>query len=256
MPLIRYGEIEDIDSVFSTAYENLFPQSSEILEKTIDFDKLYQKNNEQFQKNVFPNYTKFTKICNWEDIKKYIKIENGFSEDIINLINDYNLPNHYYESLNIFYTNKKRKRNTEIINITLETIVSKGRITNIDKNNGKFGKHDKYEPDNIIKKCKGILISYIIENINIYIDKEKKYEKLLDLEYSLIRNLKKDSDLELLNMKLKDIASKDISSKYKTKSQEKDWNKNIIFQINFMKALIFFIQAKKGKEILKQLTLL
>ncbi len=228
MPLIPYGDLE-----FLIAYENHFQKSSEILENTIDFHKLYHKNNEQFQKSVYQNYTKPTKKCNWEDIKKYIKKENGFSEDIVNLIKKYNFSNQFYKSLNFFYTSKKRKRNIEIVNTTLETetIVSKGRITTIDKNNGKSGKHDKYESDNIIKKCKGTFISYVVENINIHIDKEKKYEKLLDLDYSLISKIKKDSDLELLNMKLKDLVSKDISSKYKSKLNEKDYNKNIINKI-------------------------
>ena len=228
MPLIPYEDLE-----FLNAYENHFQKSSEILENTIDFHKLYHKNNEQFQKSVYQNYTKPTKKCNWEDIKKYIKKENGFSEDIVNLIKKYNFSNQFYESLGVFYTSKKRKRNIETVNITLETetIVSKGRITTIDKNNGKSGKHDKYESDNIIKKCKGTFISYVVENINIHIDKEKKYEKLLDLDYSLISKIKKDSDLELLNMKLKDLVSKDISSKYKSKLNEKDYNKNIINKI-------------------------
>ena len=190
-----------------------------------------EEKDEEKPKILTPaNRTKFTKLCYWKDIKNYINLDNGFSKDIVDIINDYDLPSQYYESLNIFYTNKKRKRNTETINTNISNQL-KGRIKNEDKNNGNSGKHNKYEPDNIIKKCKNILIFYMIENINIYIDKEKKYEPLLDLEYSLIRNLKKDSDLELLNMKLKDIASKDISSKYKTKSQEKDWNKNIINEI-------------------------
>ena len=228
MPLIPYEDLE-----FLNAYENHFQKSSEILENTIDFHKLYHINNEKFQKSVYPNYIKFTKKCNWEDIKKYIKKENGFSEDIVNLIKKYNFSNQFYKSLNFFYTSKKRKRNIETVNTTLETetIVSKGRITTIDKNNGKSGKHDKYESDNIIKKCKGTFISYVVENINIYLDKEKKYEKLLDLDYSLISKIKKDSDLELLNMKLKDLVSKDISSKYKSKLNEKDYNKNIINKI-------------------------
>ena len=51
------------------------------------------------------------------------------------------------------------------------------------------------------------------------------------MDYSLISNIKKDSDLELLSMKLKDIVSKDISSKYKSKFEEKDYNKNIINEI-------------------------
>ena len=62
----------------------------------------------------------------------------------------------------------------------------------------------------------------------MYIDKEKKYKSLLDLEYSFINNLKKDSELELLNKKLKDIVSKDISPKYNIETKTKDWNKKII----------------------------
>ena len=235
---------EDIEERTLNAYKNIFPESSEIIENTSDFNLLYHKNNEQFQKSIFPNHSKFTKICNWKDINNYMTIENGFSEDIINLINECNLPNQYYQSLNIFYINKKRQRNIETVNSTLETTFSKGRISNKDKNNGKMGKHNKYDSDNIIKKCKGTFISCMIENINIYINKEKKYEKLLDLEYSLISSLKKDSDLELLNMKLKDIVSKDISSKYKTKSLEKNWNKKIIDEI---------IQNEKNNEKLMNL---
>jgi len=44
-----------------------------------------------------------------------------------------------------------------------------------------------------------------------------------------INNLKKDSDLDLLNMKLKDIVKKDISSKYTLK--DKKWNEIIINKI-------------------------
>ena len=194
------------------------------------FHNRIEKEKEEFQKGVILNPMKFTKLCQWQDIKNYINIDNGFSEDIVYIINEYALPGQCYESLNIFYINKKRKRNIDTVNTTLESN-SVGRIKNEDKNNGKFGKHDKYESDNIIKKCKNIFISYMIKYINIYLDKEKKYEHLLDLEYSLISNIKKDSDLELLNMKLKDIVSKDISSKYKSKLEEKKYNENIINKI-------------------------
>ena len=211
------------------AYEYPFLETSGILKNTIDFNELYHRNNEQFQKIVLLDSTKFTKICKWEDIQKFINKENRFSEDIINLINECKLPNEYYKNFNFFYVNKKRKRNIETISTILETTLSKGRITNADKINGKYGKHDKYEPDNIIKKCKRIFISYAIQHINIYINKEKKYEQLLDLEYAYINRLKKDSDIELLKMQLKDIASKDISSKYKSK--DKDWNAKIIDEI-------------------------
>ena len=188
------------------------------------------KKEEKSKINAPSNLTKFTKLCYWKDIKNYINLDNGFSKEIVDIINNQDLPSQYYDSLNIFYINKKRKRNIEADNSNLAN-KSIGRIKNEDKNNGNSGNHNKYEPDNIIKKCKRILLFYMIENINIYIDKEKKFEKLLDLEYQLIRNIKKDSDLELLNMKLKDIVSKDISSKYKTKLQDKNYNKNIINEI-------------------------
>ena len=118
--------------------------------------------------------------------------DNGFSENIIHIINESNIPNNYYESLNIFYINKKRKRNIESINTnTSLTLKPLGRIKNEDKNNGKCGKHTKDDPDNIIKKCKRIFISYVIIHINSYTEKIKKYEPLLDLRYTYINNIKK-----------------------------------------------------------------
>ena len=201
-----------------------------------------QRDEEKFQKNLITN-TKFTNVCQWEDINKYINIDNGFSEHIVNAINEYDLPEQYYESFNIFYINKKRKGNIETINTTLKTKF-KGRIKNEDKNNGKYGKHNKYESDNIIKKCKNILICNVIKNINMLIDKEKKYESLLDLDYSFINNLKKDFELELLNKPLKDIVSYDISPKYKLKG--KNWNKVIIEKI---------IQNEKSEEMMNLLNM-
>lgn len=207
-----------------------FSSSNLLNDSIIDFDinELFCVNEKKFQKDIITY--KFTKICKWEDIKNYISKDNGFSEDIINIVNEYDLPSQYYESLGIFYLNKKRERNDETFNISTTKISKpKGRIKNDDKNNGKSGKHTKDDSDNIIKKCKRILISYLITHINNYINKDKNYEPLLGLKYSYINNLKKDSDLELLQTKLKDIASKEISEKYKTKN--KNWNKDIIDKI-------------------------
>lgn len=203
-------------------------ENTENLLDDFELNKLFCQNEEKYQKDIIIN--KFTKICKWEDIKNYITIDNGFSEDIIHIINECNISNQYYDSLNIFYINKKRKRNIESINTnTTLTLKPLGRIKDEDKKNGKCGKHTKDDPDNIIKKCKRILISYAIAHINKIIEKEKKYELLLHLKYSYINNIKKDSDLELLNTKIKDIVSKDISEKYKSKDEK--WNKNIIDKI-------------------------
>jgi hypothetical protein len=231
MPLVQYEENDEEDLVLSNAFKKVFPENSETQENSLNLNQLYYTYSNQIKKGIFTNSIKFSKIYKWTDIKKCINKNNGFSEDIIHIINDDNLSNQYYDSLNVFYINKKRKRGkkTGKINKTLKK-KSNGRIKNEDKNNGKNGKHNKYEPDNIIKKCKRIFISCMIEHFNMYID-EEKYGQLLDLDYSFISNLKKDSDLELLNMKLKDIASKDISSKYKTKLEEKNWNKIVIDKI-------------------------
>ena len=233
-PLYTTNNYEATDERY---FEPDFNESSEI-----PFDVLYFQdtiNVNKKYKSLLTDSPKFTKQCRWEDIKNYINISNGFSENIVNAINEY-IPDQYYESLNFFYINKKRKRNIETINTSIAS-KTLGRIKNEDKNKGKSGKHNKYEPDNIIKKCKRILISSMILHINMYIDK-KKYDSLLDLKYSYINNLKKDSDLVLLNTQLKDIISKNISSKYTLK--DKKWNEIIINKI---------IQNEKNDEKLMKL---
>ena len=49
--------------------------------------------------------------------------------------------------------------------------------------------------------------------------------ELLKLDYKYISSSKKEQEYELLNMKLKDLFSKDISCKYKKQS---DYNKKVI----------------------------
>ena len=58
---------EDIEERTLNAYENIFPESSEIIENTSDFNLLYHKNKKKKKKSIFPNHSKFTKICNWKD---------------------------------------------------------------------------------------------------------------------------------------------------------------------------------------------
>ena len=94
------------------------------------------------------------------------------------------------------------------------------------------GKHTKSVPDNIIKKIKALFFKYGIDYINAFINKDKKNKvKLLHLDYKqYIDRLKKDFDLWLLNMKVEDFASLDISEKYCSKAN-KEYNKNIIKDI-------------------------
>ena len=54
--------------------------------------------------------------------------------------------------------------------------------------------------------------------------------ELLKLDYKYVNNLQKEQDLDFLNMSLKDLFSKEISPKYKSK-YPKDYNKKLIENI-------------------------
>jgi len=91
-----------------------------------------------------------------------------------------------------------------------------GRKRNSDKTERK---HNKNGADNIIKKCKGIFFRNVVEYISSFINnfktnKKEKFE-LLKLDYGqYINNLKKENELALFNMTLKDLASLEPSKKY------------------------------------------
>ena len=92
-----------------------------------------------------------------------------------------------------------------------------------------IGKHTKSVPDNIIKKIKALFFKYGIDYINAFINKDKKNKvKLLHLDYKqYIDRLKKDFDLWLLNMKVEDFASLDISEKYCSKARKRKMKKTL-----------------------------
>ena len=98
--------------------------------------------------------------------------------------------------------------------------------------NTSSGIHTKLDPDNIIKKIKALFFKLCIDYINAFINKDKKNDvKLLYLDYKqYVNRIKKDFDLGLLNMKVEDFASLDISEKYCSKTN-KEFNKNIIKDI-------------------------
>ena len=94
------------------------------------------------------------------------------------------------------------------------------------------GNHKKDCPDNIIKKIKAFLFSSVIEYVQEYINinkiKIKEKIKLLTLDYKNVNKLEKKFNLEILNQPLKDLISREISSKYKS---HQDFNKSIIKKV-------------------------
>ena len=137
--------------------------------------------------------------------------------------------------------------------------------------------HTKYADDNIIRKCKFIVLSHIMDFINAKI-KEKyknigygiKIKQLMKINKAQVSNIKTDYNLKFMNKQLKDIFSDTISTKYtrfplkknenlikeliNDKDDEKKEYFNNLFSLTFSDCLNHFID-KKFIPILKDLEL-
>ena len=123
----------------------------------------------------------------------------------------------------------QKKQNKKESNKKVENFGNKrGRKTNEIKN---IGTHNKMVPDNIIKKIKGKIFEYSIVFLNNILNNNKKEEKLFKLDYKYVNRLNREQDLQYLDMKLKELFSKDISPKYIIKNRHKDFNKRYISKI-------------------------
>ena len=126
-----------------------------------------------------------------------------------------------------------------------------------NKDDATKGKHDKNAPDNIIKKCKRIFFENTIIYINFIIkifglNQQKDFEfKKLDYKKN-VDTLKKDEEMKLFNMPLKDVVSLEISSKYSL-TNDKDTNKqkmkNLLEYEKDNKELIYLLNMKFGDWI-------
>ena len=161
--------------------------------------------------------------------------------------------------------NKKSENNKEEKNLgNKKKLLGRKRKDGIEK-----GKHNKYSPDNIIKKIKTIFFKYIIIYINLIKEKHaQKYKENFEfkkLSYeNYINNLKKDKEILLLNKPLKDFVSLEISSKHglnfdfnrqkmeKILEEEKD-NQKLKFLLNmtFDEWIDIFTFKKKVDDDLK-----
>ena len=157
----------------------------------------------------------------------------------------------------VFLAPKKRNRGKD--NKNNKTIKKIGRKR---KNDNSVSKHSKDSHDNIVKKIKSKILSYLLifvnsilksvleeSKIKYYIriirkiqnDKEPDIEDLIkDLDYNKIVNeTKREKNLNFLKLPLKDFLSIDISPKFSTYSR--DSNKKVISEI---------IKNEKDNEII------
>jgi len=135
-------------------------------------------------------------------------------------------------------------------------------------------KHDKFAPDNIIKKIKSIVLDYLFNFINLLINKRYKgnighdidIKQLLKIDKKKILSSTFNKDLLKKKTTLKKIFSGKFSKKY-TKSYDLAHNKKLINKLlndedekerDFFKRLfnLTFIRCLNhlaGKEIIKEL---
>ena len=186
-------------------------------------------------------------------------------------------------SNNSFLGKKKRRKRRKI---KFSDNIESQKIARKKHDDYSKRKHDRNAADNIIKKIKLKFIEYCLKFINevfnSYLGKSKliKYNNFLRqdrkykddedkenlikiLDYKFIDKIKKETDLLILDMPLKELFSKNISPKYSTLpsnsnkkiiekiiNEEKD-NANIMFALNltFEEWIDIFTYKKKLNSI-------
>ena len=234
-----YNELNDIKEIFNNKQDNtLINPNHHKEEKTFTNQSIIEYNIEEINK-----------------LKKNLSDNSKLSND---KLNDENIKNQNNAIFSLTKTKrnykKKEKENIEIL------------IKNEDTNNIKNKKrHNKYSEDNIMKKIKCLFLKYLIITINSLVEKYKTNKEidytLKKLKYKYSEHLNTKSDLELLQKPIKDMLSKEISTKCisppdsNKKTIEnllKDEKNNIIIQeilkITFSE-WIYLFKKKKGKLI-------
>ena len=189
-------------------------------EEEIDEDiRLFQIKIENSKKDsintlheiVEPNSNENVNIGNMSNIDniKNLLNQNHISNEITNKIDRKYISNKDIENVSKFRVKQKKERTKNIINNNNVNNLKKKRGRKTQDDNTKR-KHDENSHDNILKKCKRVLFDSVIEHTNLIINayksitKEKFELKKLNY-YKYINKLKKEDEIKLLNMKLKDL---------------------------------------------------
>ena len=173
---------------------------------------------------------------------------NSIEKNNINDNSIYSIENFKFSIINAKKeTNTNKKAKGEMHNYYKKVIVKKklgrktkrstvsnvgaGEATNF-KNKEKV--HDRFSDDNMRKKCKNLILKFLLEfindkikinyNYNIGHGKSEKALKILNQKYK--KKATVNSDREFMNKTLCDIFSQDISDRFRKYSS--DHNKNVI----------------------------
>ena len=192
------------------------------------------------------NTTKDTKSTSNKNNEDSCEPQLYTSNDILNIFNNEQNKDIFTENIkklkfseyiedDLNLTKKKRIRPLDfdvlILNNNLKNDEGKIKRGRKGKENNQKETHDKRCPDNIIKKVKVFIFKCALLFLNKIINENFKYKiELMKLDYKFVNRIEKEQDLKILNMRLKDLFSNDISPKY-THKFPKDYNKTIIERI-------------------------
>ena len=210
------------------------------------------KFNKENYKNEYEELNQF-RINNNEKSTDIIGLETGFDNEFLNkiIIPKQNLP--IDEEKKIQKLNQKCGRKK--------------------KNSSEEGKHNKYSGDNLIRKCKRILLHYLYVLINNIIEDiyknekgyNKKTKRLLKINQFQIANSDVNFNKEFLNKKLKDIFSDNVTLRCKKYGlehnkilinkllNEEDNNKRLLFTKIFNLTFFECLEHFRGTNYIKEL---
>ena len=178
-------------------------------------------------------------------------------------LNKFNVKKNYIDTNNCSYKTLDSKESTE----------KNGRLGRKRRNDNTLGFHNKYSPDNILRKCKHIILSQLMEFINnkikdIYngqIGNSIFKKELLTLNKEQKFNSNVIYNQNFLKKNLGDIFSENISTKYSNffpdhnkklimmlRNEEDQNKKNYfekLFNITFLQCINHFIGIKKVDEL-------
>lgn len=239
------NNISNLEEIFLNSFPNLDEERNtviinggyfQILEhyKNIIGNKISQKFPFHFIiKRPIPNLLSekdiFTTMEEKININKNIKEILYSVQNITNILID-NVKKEITQTNNARYKKNSRENKNE------------SKLGRKKKDDYSFRYHSKYAPDNIINKIKNVLKKYLIIFVNNVINSlYKKQQKISllnklnlpvhntsslikDIDYkSMAKKKKKSDNLELINFKIKEFLSQNISSRYKNLNKvEKD----------------------------------
>lgn len=227
-----------------------------------------QKDNKTPEDELEQNYFLFENFNPFESKSYEIKSNNYFLNDNDEESNYQNNIEYYFtcpSSLKEFICDKKEKKifsiiKTRKLNLLNSNNHKKGRrkIKNILRNevNENVKYHSKLKEDNIIQKLKVFFIkssmSFINKRYENFLMKrgQKKIRFLMKIKSIYAQTIKKEKNLEFLQIQIKDLFASELSEKC-TKIT-KDYNKNQINKIyekNEAKEIIEILD-KKVEELL------